>query len=177
MKPLAFILLFSITMTSTPIFNFTKEANISNWRIVDDVVMGGRSNGNFELNKDGHGVFSGKVSLENNGGFSSLRYITETIDIARNTKVCIKLKGDGKNYQFRIKADRNQRYSYITTFKTSGEWETITINLKELYPAFRGRTLNYPNFDKTPIEELAFLIGNKKAEDFKLLIDSITLEK
>ena len=139
--------------------------------------MGGRSNGNFELNKDGHGVFSGKVSLENNGGFSSLRYITETIDIARNTKVCIKLKGDGKNYQFRIKADRNQRYSYITTFKTSGEWETITINLKELYPAFRGRTLNYPNFDKTTIEELAFLIGNKKAEDFKLLIDSITLEK
>ena len=48
---------------------------------------------------------------------------------------------------------------------------------KRANPAFRGRTLNYPNFDKTTIEELAFLIGNKKAEDFKLIIDSITLEK
>lgn len=176
MKPLAFILLFTITMTSTPIFNFTKDANISNWRIIDDAVMGGRSNGNFNINNDGHGVFSGKVSLENNGGFSSLRYNTETIDIAKHTKVCIKLKGDGKDYQFRIKANRNERYSYIKTFKTSGEWETITINLKEMYPAFRGRTLDYPNFDKTTIQELAFLIGNKKAEAFELLIDEITLK-
>ncbi|WP_290698426.1 CIA30 family protein [Lacinutrix sp.] len=176
MKPLAFILLFITTMSTTPIFNFTTDANISNWRIVDDVVMGGRSNGNFALNKDGHGVFKGKVSLENNGGFSSLRYNTETIALKKNTKVCIKLKGDGKNYQFRIKANKNERYSYITTFKTSGKWETITINLKDLYPAFRGRTLDYPNFDKTTIEELAFLIGNKKAESFELLIDAIVLE-
>jgi hypothetical protein len=176
MKLLALILLFITVMTSTPIFNFTKDANISNWRIVDDVVMGGRSNGNFALNTNGHGVFSGEVSLENNGGFSSLRYDTETIAISKHTKTSITLKGDGKNYQFRIKANRNERYSYITTFKTSGEWETITINLKDMYPAFRGRTLDYPNFDKTNIEELAFLIGNKKAESFELLIDSIELK-
>ncbi|AUC81860.1 CIA30 family protein [Lacinutrix sp. Bg11-31] len=176
MKPLALILLFTTIMTSTPIFNFTKDANISNWRIIDDVVMGGRSNGNFALNNNGHGVFSGEISLENNGGFSSLRYDTETIAISKHTKVCIKLKGDSKDYQFRIKANRKERYSYITTFKTSGEWETITINLKDMYPAFRGRTLDYPSFDKTNIEELAFLIGNKKAESFELLIDSIELK-
>ncbi|MEJ6791379.1 MAG: CIA30 family protein [Lacinutrix sp.] len=176
MKPLAFILIFIATMTSTPIFNFTKDSNISNWRVVDDVVMGGRSNGNFELTKNGHGRFSGKVSLENNGGFSSLRYFTDTISIGKHTKVSIKLKGDSKEYQFRIKASRNERFSYITTFKTTGDWETIIIDLKDMYPAFRGRTLNYPNFDKNTIEQLAFLIGNKKAEAFELLIDEITLE-
>lgn len=176
MKPFPFILLYTITMSTTPIFKFTKEANISNWQIVDDVVMGGRSNGNFSLNNNGYGVFSGKIALDNNGGFSSLRYNTKTIDIVKHTKVCIKLKGDGKVYQFRIKADRNERYSYITTFKTSGEWETIIINLKDMYPAFRGRILDYPNFNKTTIEELAFLIGNKKAEAFELIIDTITLD-
>ena len=47
------------------IFDFSKTANISSWSIVDDVVMGGRSNGNFTINKEGHGAFSGKISLKN----------------------------------------------------------------------------------------------------------------
>jgi len=45
-----------------------------------------------------------------------------------------------------------------------------------MYPAFRGRKLELPNFSESTIEEIAFLIGNKKNEDFELLIDSITLE-
>ena len=176
MKSLALILLITAVMTtSTTLFNFTQDANISNWHIVDDVVMGGRSNGNFALSKDGHGKFSGAISLENNGGFSSLRYNMETVDVSKHTKVYIKLKGDGKAYQFRVKANKNERFSYIATFTTSGEWETITIDLKDMYPAFRGRTLDIPNFDKNTIEELAFLIGNKKAEKFELLIDTIQL--
>jgi len=176
MKPIAFFLLVMTMNTSTPIFDFTKNSNISSWRIVDDVVMGGRSNGQFGLNSNGHGKFSGEVSLENNGGFSSLRYDMETLNVSSYTKVCITLKGDGKPYQFRVKANKNERYSYIKTFKTSGTWETISINLNEMYPAFRGRILNYPNFNKTTIEEIAFLIGNKKAEKFELLIDSIVLK-
>lgn len=177
MKPLAFILLFTAVMTaSTTIFNFTKNKDISNWYIVDDVVMGGRSNGSFTLNSNGHGEFSGKVSLENNGGFSSLRHDMEKLEVSNNAKVYIRLKGDGKDYQFRVKHSKNERYSYITTISTSGKWETITINLKDMYPAFRGRILDYPNFDKNNIEALSFLIGNKKAESFKLLIDKIELQ-
>ena len=68
-----FILLITTMQTAT-IFDFNKKADITNWTIVDDVVMGGRSSGNFYLNKEGNGVFEGRVSLENNGGFSSLRY-------------------------------------------------------------------------------------------------------
>lgn len=177
MKSLALLLLIITAMaTKTTIFDFNKDSNISNWRIVDDVVMGGRSNGAFYINQDGHAVFSGTISLENNGGFSSVRYDTKAINVSNNTKVCIKLKGDGKPYQFRVKANNRQRYSYITTFKTSGEWQTITLDLKDLYPAFRGRTLEYPNFDKEHIEEIAFLIGNKKTEAFELLIDKIELQ-
>ena len=72
--------------------------------IVDDVVMGGRSSGTFELNSKGFGVFKGKVSLENNGGFSSLRYQSKRISINKHTNIVIKLRGDGKAYQFRIKS-------------------------------------------------------------------------
>ncbi|WP_044404182.1 CIA30 family protein [Lacinutrix sp. Hel_I_90] len=176
MKALALLLLIITTMATTTIFDFTKDSDLSNWRIVDDVVMGGRSNGYFSINEDGHAIFRGKISLENNGGFSSVRYDTKAINVTNYTKVCIRLKGDGKPYQFRVKADSRKRYSYITSFETSGTWETITIDLKDLYPAFRGRTLDYPNFDKDTIDELAFLIGNKKEEAFELLIDKIELQ-
>ena len=59
------------------IFDFNTKSNITNWRIVDDVVMGGRSNGNFKINDSGYGEFSGTVSLENNGGFSMVQYAFE----------------------------------------------------------------------------------------------------
>jgi hypothetical protein len=61
-------------MNTQLIFDFDKNSSIKNWVIVDDVVMGGKSSGEFTLNKDGVAEFKGKVSLENNGGFSSVRY-------------------------------------------------------------------------------------------------------
>jgi len=50
-------------------FDFNHNTNISDWKIIDDVVMGGKSNGKFNIDSDGNGVFSGDVSLDNNGGF------------------------------------------------------------------------------------------------------------
>jgi len=163
-------------MTEPVIFEFTQNSDISSWRVVDDVVMGGRSSGSFELSKDGHGVFSGEVSLENNGGFSSVRHSFNKMEVESASKVILRLKGDGKDYQFRVKHDANDAHSYITTFQTTGDWETIEIPLKELYPSFRGRTLDMPNFNHDSMEQIAFLIANKRAESFELLIDKIELK-
>jgi hypothetical protein len=121
-------------------------------------------------------VFSGDVSLENNGGFSSVRYQFEKINTTKDSKVIIRLKGDGKEYQFRIKNNRNTYYSYVTNFKTTGDWENIIINLKDLYPSFRGQTINIPNFTGDSFEEIVFLIGNKKNESFALFLDRIDIE-
>lgn len=159
------------------IFDFNHNSDISNWRVVDDVVMGGVSNGNFKMNKDGFGSFYGAISLENNGGFSSLRYRFETKSIKGYSKAVLRVKGDGKVYQFRIKKAYQDYQSYISKFTTNGEWQTIVIDLSEMYPGFRGRVLNMPNLSTNTIEEIAFLIGNKKAENFKLLVDKIYLTK
>jgi hypothetical protein len=163
-------------MNSKVIFDFNKKSNLQNWVIVDDVVMGGESSGSFKLNDDGFGVFQGSISLDNNGGFSSLRHRFQKIEIDTNTQIVIKLKGDGKKYQFRIKSNSGDYYSYIIPFLTSGEWQEIIIPLKEMYPSFRGRRLNQPNFADDVIEEVTFLIGNKKNENFKLLLDKIALK-
>ncbi|MFQ3326704.1 MAG: NADH dehydrogenase [ubiquinone] 1 alpha subcomplex assembly factor 1 [Salibacteraceae bacterium] len=163
-------------MSFAVIFDFNKKSNIEDWVIVVDGVMGGRSKGTFKLSKDGFGVFEGKISLENNGGFSSLRYKFPKIETKEYSKVVLKLKGDGKQYQFRVKTNSGDYYSYITTFSTSGEWQEIEIPLKDMYPGYRGRKLDQPNFSSDYIEEIMFLIGNKKEENFKLLLDTLELK-
>tara|TARA_B110000090_G_C13059394_1_gene322747 strand:+ start:63 stop:554 length:492 start_codon:yes stop_codon:yes gene_type:complete len=163
-------------MQAQVIFDFNKKSDLQDWIIVNDVVMGGRSSSTFKLDEDGLGVFEGNISLENNGGFSSLRYRFLKRTIKGDTQVKITLRGDGKKYQFRVKSNAGDYYSYIAPFLTSGEWQEIVIPLRDMYPSFRGRRLNQPNFSNDSIEELTFLIGNKKSEKFKLLIDKIVLE-
>ncbi|SFB85272.1 Complex I intermediate-associated protein 30 (CIA30) [Algibacter lectus] len=176
MKPLILILLIATTMQIDTIFKFENTSDITNWTVVNDAVMGGKSSGAFTLNETGHGVYTGHVSLENNGGFSSLRYRFNDISTEGFSKVILKIKGDGKNYQFRVKSKLTDKHSYIALFSSSKTWEVIEISLADMYPAFRGRKLDIPNFDANSIEEVAFLIGNKTAEDFKLEIDSIVLK-
>ncbi len=55
-----FILMISLFfMTTTTLFDFNTTSDISNWRVVDDVVMGGRSSGNFKINTDIDAAFPG----------------------------------------------------------------------------------------------------------------------
>jgi len=159
------------------IFDFTKTSDLSNWYVVNDGVMGGRSLGHLNLNDDGHAVFTGRVSLDNNGGFTSIRHQFPRQSFDNISYILLRLKGDGKSYQVRIKARKEEFYSYTTQILTSGDWETIKIPLDSLSPVFRGRQLNLPNFSYKHLEEIGILIGNKKAESFKLVIDSIELSQ
>lgn len=158
------------------IFDFNEKSSLENWYIINDNVMGGVSRSNISINEDGNAVFKGSVSLENNGGFCSVRYDFEEIDVTNFEKITFRIKGDGKKYQFRIRANRDDYYSYINYFETSGKWQTIEIPLREMYPVFRGRKLEMPDFSHKKIEEIAFLIGNKKEENFRLEIDKIELK-
>jgi hypothetical protein len=158
------------------LFDFSTSSNLSKWYIVNDGVMGGLSQGKFAINKDGNGVFYGDVSLENNGGFSSVRYDIGNTDITGKITLVLRLKGDGKTYKMRLKQNASDYYTFTTSFNTSGNWETIEIPLNNLHPSFRGRRLNIGNFSGNYIEQLGFLIANKKQESFQLELDFIGLK-
>lgn len=158
------------------LFDFNHDSDLSVWSVVDDVVMGGRSDGNFSINGGGNAVFEGIVSLENNGGFSSVRYRFDQKMVSDFSHATIRLKGDGKRYQFRVKSDKYDRHSYIYYFQTSKQWETVVIPLADMTPSFRGITLNMPNYPVKVLEEITFLIANKNQENFRLEIDKITLQ-
>lgn len=173
MKYLWCILLVLMPMQSKVIFDFNKDSDISGWQITDDVVMGGVSSGSFRLGPEGYGVFEGYVSLENNGGFSSVRYRFPKMKVSKEGNLVLKVKGDGKRYQVRVKDNSEIYYSYIAYFETTGQWQQIEVPLQEMYPSFRGRRLDFPNFPGGQIEEIVFLIANKKEESFRLLIDEV----
>lgn len=158
------------------IYTFSSQTNIKEWNIVNDGVMGGISKSSVGLTDAGHGRFSGHVSLANNGGFASIQ-LNQSIELSGEKKfIVLRVKGDGKRYEFRLKSEISQYESYVQQFATSGEWEEIKLAISEFYPQFRGRKLNIPNFNFESIEQLSFLIANGQEEDFELLIDWIGLE-
>ena len=163
-------------MPQMMIFDFDKNSKIRDWRIVDDVVMGGVSKSNITINKGGHGVFSGHVSLDNNGGFSSVRHQFSGLNVSGYNKFIVRIKGDGKNYQFRVKSKLNEYHSYKHEFSTNKTWQIIEIPFDKLKATFRGRLLDMDSFSNNILEEIGFLISNKKEEYFKLEIDFIKLD-
>jgi NADH dehydrogenase [ubiquinone] 1 alpha subcomplex assembly factor 1 len=160
----------------TILYDFKPDCSLSDWKIVDDTVMGGRSSGNFSISENGTGLFDGSVSLENNGGFSSVRHRAKSVSLVDFDSFILKLKGDGKSYQFRVKDDVNSYYSYKTEFSTNGDWQEIQLKFSNFTPTYRGRTLNIPNFSGTSLEEMTFLIANKENENFRLELDELSVQ-
>ncbi len=172
---IAAILLISMQMIAQEVYDFSPESKSGDWFVVDDRVMGGRSQGDVELSEEGHGIFQGTVSVENNGGFSSIRARMEELETEDYSAFKIRLKGDGKNYQFRVKSQLNERHSYQYEFPTSGEWQEVTVSFDKMIPTYRGMRPNLPNYPGEFLRECSFLISNKKNESFRLEIDKIWL--
>ena len=178
MKFLLVILTMSLFMqtTTNEVYKFSAATNVNEWRIVNDGVMGGVSKSSLGLTDLGHGQFFGHVSLANNGGFASIQ-LNQSIKLTDEIKhVLLRVKGDGKAYEFRLKSQLSQPESYVHQFITTGDWEIIKLPISDFYPQYFGRKLNRPNFNFSSIAQLSFLIANKQEEDFRLLIDWIGLD-
>jgi len=78
------------------LFDFQTATNHSAWQIVNDDVMGGVSTSRFQILTTGGAVFSGVVSLENNGGFASVRSQPVRADLTGCDSFLLRVRGDGR---------------------------------------------------------------------------------
>jgi monofunctional biosynthetic peptidoglycan transglycosylase len=143
------------------------------WYIVNDGVMGGLSTSDLRATEDGTGIFSGFVSLENNGGFASTRATFESLDLSGYTGVTLRVKGDGRWYQLRFRLDGEfDGVAYTSEFNTDpGEWLEVTLPFDAFRPTFRGRVSGgFGPLDPSRIRQMGFLIGDKKEGSFELEI-------
>ncbi|MHC4830738.1 MAG: CIA30 family protein, partial [Planctomycetota bacterium] len=63
------------------------------WQTVNDGVMGGRSRGGPQVTDQGTLLFAGEISLENNGGFSSVRTRPKSLALKGYDGLSLRLKG------------------------------------------------------------------------------------
>lgn len=159
---------------STMTLHFTNPASEPSWASVNDGVMGGLSQGSAEV-KDGVLLFTGKISLENNGGFSSIRTRGRTWDMSQCEGVSLRVRGDGRSYQLRLASDalfRGSPISYGVEFRTEkGKWVEVLIPFAALKPTWRGRKLDGPAFNQAKVSEIGILLGDKKSGAFRLEVD------
>ena len=158
------------------IFCFTQDADLSQWEVQDNIVMGGRSQGALAINEAGNAVFTGTVSLENDGGFSSVQHAFEPIDVSGFRTIVLGLKGDGKTYQLRVDATPDARHSYACDFQSSGCWQTVEIPFADLFAIRHGDRLDLPNYPGQTLAQIQILIGNGTPESFRLELDKIWLK-
>jgi monofunctional biosynthetic peptidoglycan transglycosylase len=150
-----------------------KESDGVRWRIINDGVMGGRSSSDLELTESGTVLFSGFLSLENNGGFASVRGSLPAMDLSAFQGVVLRVRGDGRRYQLRFRTDTSfDGMAYRGEFETTpGEWSEIKLAFQDFQPTFRGRIpRGVGPLDPGRIRQMGFLIGDKKEGPFELEI-------
>mgnify|MGYP001327356349 CR=1 FL=1 len=132
------------------------------WNIVNDTVMGGRSSSRWR-DESSTLSFEGFLSLENNGGFASIRHDLNNINLSGTEGIFIKVKGDGRKYQFRIRSQASRWANYSQEFKTKKDTvQTFYLPYKDFKPSWRGRSVrNVPTLTGKDVRGIGFLLGDK----------------
>jgi monofunctional biosynthetic peptidoglycan transglycosylase len=165
---------------TAPITIVSFQDDLGQWTVVNDGVMGGVSRSRITRTEQGTGLFTGRVSLEFNGGFASVRTKLPSQDLSAFEGVEIRVKGNGRTYQLRFRNDAQfDGAAYAADFPTTaGEWTTLRIPFADFQPTFRGRLLkDYPPLDQSALRQLTFMIADKKAGPFRLEIDWVRTYK
>jgi monofunctional biosynthetic peptidoglycan transglycosylase len=153
------------------LFDFQTPTNSPAWQIVNDDVMGGVSTSHFQILTNGGAVFSGVVSLENNGGFASVRSAPGLHDLTGCKCFVIRLRGDGRRYKFTARTETGfDAPLYQRAFETKrGEWEEHRLAFKDFVPTFRGRMLtDVPPLNPAKVTSVGLLISEKQDGPFQL---------
>jgi len=164
---------------SMTLFDFSGAADEPGWTAVNDGVMGGISRGGAKL-VAGSLHFRGILSLENNGGFSSIRSSGPTRDLTAAEVIVLRVKGDGRTYRFQIATNaqfRGSRISYQAEFPTKrDDWTEARVPISALVPMFRGQTLSGPPLDRARVQEIGLSLADGKPGAFALEIAWIRAE-
>ncbi|WP_309022906.1 CIA30 family protein [Pelagicoccus sp. SDUM812002] len=165
-------------MSARTIATFDNAIEFRNWTVVNDTVMGGVSQSIFEQTSYGNLLFSGELSLENNGGFVSIRNRPQPLDLRKGSEIKLRVRGDGRTYYFDLRPS-NQRMagSFRTAFATKDdEWQEISLPLTSFAAQSFGRPQPKVNLDPETITSIGFTLSDKKPGPFHLEVDYVESE-
>jgi len=143
------------------------------WYVVNDGVMGGVSSSAVKIS-GGLLEFSGRVSLDNGGGFASVRSSAAQVDLSAFSSLKLRIRGDGVRYGFQLGTSSARGVLYRADFDTvKNEWLELNFPLSAFKPTRFGRLLTGPALDVAKLEQVGFIVANGRAEEFRLELDWI----
>jgi len=189
LRPLTQIILFTFVLCgSLPaanakdsgrvLFDFSEADANKQWQIVNDGVMGGRSSSQATMAAEGQMRFAGNLSLENNGGFASVRSRPRSLQLTSGDTIVLRVRGDGRKYTFNLYVPRRQTaFSFRAEFKTEADqWMEIKLPLDQFVATSFGRVVRGAKLNPQEVNAVGILLGDKKAGPFQILIDSIKVQ-
>jgi hypothetical protein len=158
--------------------DFTLPETRALWSVVNDDVMGGVSTSKILVSENNTLLFSGDVSLDNNGGFASLRSPIKDYNFSNYDGFLVKVKGDGKTYSMSFRQTKYfTGYNFNLRFETEkDQWQIIKLPFADFKLKYYGREVSdYKPPDKSEIKQLSVLISDKQEGSFRLEIKWIKL--
>jgi hypothetical protein len=153
---------------------FGSEVSVNAWYVQNDTVMGGVSSSELSWN-DGDLLFSGNLSTDNNGGFTSMRGpVVPFIPASGLTAISVVAQGDGRTYLMQIRTDTD---SYIQRFTPGETMSGTTLKLSD-FAATDWRLSPIP--DRPPlvseaVRQVAVYLVDKQVGEFVLRLRSISM--
>jgi uncharacterized surface protein with fasciclin (FAS1) repeats len=166
--------------TSKPVADFSDAAAAKKWLSVNDDVMGGVSEGGLRITDDKTLEFSGKISLDNQGGFASIRTRSEDLGLDGYDTITLRVKGDGRTYYLDLRTSGLfAAASYRAALKTQKDtWQEVRIPLKDFeYAAFGRRIATADLLKASNVQSVGFTLADKQAGPFRLEVAWIRGEK
>ncbi|MBT3173500.1 MAG: hypothetical protein HN336_01540 [Lentimicrobiaceae bacterium] len=173
---LILIAIVTQTISTNYVIDFGKSKQGNKWLVVNDGVMGGLSNSTANISNN-YMNFEGTISLQNNGGFASVRSFKSNINLSDFTIMKVRYRSRGQKVSVRLL--KNDAY-YLPYFKTALEttswvWKTTLIPLKNFkeYQLNRQTEKNLNSSDFNDIIRIGLIVSNKKQGNFEIDIDYI----
>jgi monofunctional biosynthetic peptidoglycan transglycosylase len=163
-----------------PILDFAGPGAAQKWQAVNDGVMGGVSDGRFRITEEQTLEFFGMLSLENNGGFASVRTKPTDLDIQAGDTFVVRVKGDGREYVLNIYTkSRRMAFSYRAPLPTTkDEWTEVRVPLEDFIPtAFGRRVQGMGPVEPDQINGLGFMLSDKKPGKFQMQVEWVKVER
>lgn len=158
-----------------PLFVF--DGAEPSWYTVDDNVMGGISSSSVRVDPDSRKlIFSGNVSLENNGGFASTRSEWASYDLRGYDGILMRVRGDGNVYRLRTRTEKTgAEIAYTAVFETEIDtWQEVVIPFAEMIPTYRGFIVGAAGpLDPSSIRSFGLMVADKQQGQFFLEVDWI----
>jgi NADH dehydrogenase [ubiquinone] 1 alpha subcomplex assembly factor 1 len=150
--------------------NFANSNTMRDCWILNDGVMGGVSQSS--LRQDDHGMyFEGLVSLENNGGFASMRSSVHFPQGSHELELLA--KGDGKRYKLVLRTDLEPPVTYVSDFIAEPTWQTYRFNLGQFKSTVRGQAVNARRLSFSDVIEFGILISNNQTGIFAIQLKTL----